>query len=120
MVTFDEIKRMTHFLKLSVRTFRNRHLTMYKGFSVLKSRPDEACVFYRNGCSIYPARPMQCRTFPFWSDLLRSPRAWAKAAKKCPGMDQGRVWGEEEVAKQSRAFAVNLWQIVEEKRKNRK
>jgi len=30
---------------------------------------EHECIFYDkdiNGCSIYEARPIQCRTFPFW------------------------------------------------------
>ncbi len=38
------------------------------------------------GCSIYKARPTQCRTWPFWDSNLKSRRAWAGAAKGCPGM----------------------------------
>ncbi len=35
----------------------------------LQAREDEACVFLENDrCSIYEARPQQCRDFPFtWS-----------------------------------------------------
>ncbi|MDH7596622.1 MAG: YkgJ family cysteine cluster protein [Methanothrix sp.] len=32
---------------------------------VLKSKPDTTCVFYDNGCRIYPHRPRACRLFPF-------------------------------------------------------
>ena len=41
------------------------------------------------GCSIYEARPEQCRTWPFWDSNLTSKRAWASASRKCPGMDTG-------------------------------
>lgn len=56
------------------------------------------CVFLKadpatgkRGCSIYPVRPTQCKTWPFWSDNLRSKRAWNNVAQKtpCPGMSQG-------------------------------
>lgn len=32
---------------------------------VLKSNADTTCVFYDNGCKIYPHRPRACRLFPF-------------------------------------------------------
>jgi len=32
---------------------------------VLKSRADTTCIFYDNGCRIYPHRPRACRLFPF-------------------------------------------------------
>jgi uncharacterized protein len=38
-----------------------------------------ACVFLdldTNFCQIYQARPMQCRTYPFWPHLVATPEAW--------------------------------------------
>jgi uncharacterized protein len=42
-------------------------------------------------CGLYEARPMQCRTWPFWPENLESPEAWqaVKARTPCPGMDSG-------------------------------
>ena len=52
------------------------------------------CIFLkREGakrmCSIYPVRPLQCRTWPFWNSNLSSSTAWESAAESCPGMNQG-------------------------------
>ena len=30
------------------------------------------CIFWKDGCSVYEARPLQCRAFPFWVDALSS------------------------------------------------
>ena len=56
------------------------------------------CIFLkreggRAGCSVYEARPAQCRTWPFWPEMLQSKRAWITAKKRtpCPGMDAGRL-----------------------------
>jgi len=38
-------------------------------------------------CSIYAARPEQCRSWPFWPELLRSPQALREAARLCPGIE---------------------------------
>lgn len=43
----------------------------------------------RAGCSIYPVRPQQCRTWPFWPELLKSRRAYEQAARTCPGIAAG-------------------------------
>ena len=52
-----------------------------------ESRPGKAV------CSIYEARPVQCRTWPFWPENLRSRRTWerVKRATPCPGMDTGSL-----------------------------
>jgi Fe-S-cluster containining protein len=40
-------------------------LLMGRQHLVLKKRPDEACLFLgADGCSVYAARPAQCRDFP--------------------------------------------------------
>jgi uncharacterized protein len=46
----------------------------------------------RRICSIYPVRPLQCRTWPFWPELLESKEAWNAASRKCPGMGTGKKY----------------------------
>ena len=50
-------------------------------------------------CSVYDARPMQCRTWPFWPDNLESPETWGgvKARTPCPGMGQGTLYPVERI-----------------------
>lgn len=38
-------------------------------------------------CTVYPVRPLQCRTWPFWPENLASERAWDHSAKRCHGMN---------------------------------
>jgi hypothetical protein len=44
-------------------------------------------------CSIYKARPTQCRTWPFWPENLRTRRTWetVKRVTPCPGMNSGKL-----------------------------
>ncbi len=44
----------------------------------------------RRICGIYPVRPLQCRTWPFWETNLASSEMWNAAAGECPGMNRGR------------------------------
>jgi uncharacterized protein len=44
----------------------------------------------RRYCSIYPVRPLQCRTWPFWRENLTSRKVWDHAAQRCHGMNHGR------------------------------
>ncbi|MCL4222133.1 MAG: YkgJ family cysteine cluster protein [Phycisphaerales bacterium] len=41
-------------------------------------------------CAVYEARPLQCRTWPFWPENLRSREHWERAARSCPGMNTGQ------------------------------
>lgn len=40
-------------------------------------------------CIVHEARPMQCRTWPFWPDNLESKRTWRNAGKECEGIGRG-------------------------------
>lgn len=51
--------------------------------------PGQAVPLNRRVCAIYPVRPLQCRTWPFWPENMKSRAAWDRAAKGCPGMNRG-------------------------------
>jgi Fe-S-cluster containining protein len=44
-------------------------------------------------CGLYEARPMQCRTWPFWPENLESATAWTEVKERtpCPGMNKGTL-----------------------------
>jgi Fe-S-cluster containining protein len=50
-------------------------------------------------CSIYPVRPLQCRTWPFWEGNLSSQRAWQRAGKTCHGIDRGELFDRARIEK---------------------
>lgn len=50
-------------------------------------------------CSLYEARPKQCRTWPFWPENLASPEDWEEAGEECPGINTGKLRGLEEIEK---------------------
>ncbi|MEO0965497.1 MAG: YkgJ family cysteine cluster protein [Planctomycetota bacterium] len=96
--TNAEAKAMAEYLELSVTEFRQRYTRRVAGrpsLTEVKRGRDYDCVFLtrdaegKAGCSIYPVRPRQCRTWPFWPENLASARDWADAAKTCPGMQRG-------------------------------
>lgn len=60
----------------------------------------EDCIFLKNKkCSVYEARPTQCRTWPFWPDHM-SPKKWKKTVVDfCPGVNKGKVFTLPEIQK---------------------
>lgn len=48
-------------------------------------------------CGIYPVRPRQCRTWPFWPQNLRSSDHWAQAGAGCPGIDRGKLHAPQQI-----------------------
>jgi hypothetical protein len=51
-----------------------------------------------NLCTIYASRPTQCRTFPFWPEMIRRGGWTAEAKRICEGVGNGRVVPKDEVA----------------------
>jgi Fe-S-cluster containining protein len=52
-----------------------------------------------NRCSVYEGRPDQCRTWPFWPEVMDA-KTWKKeVAAFCPGVGKGRLHSAEEIRK---------------------
>jgi Fe-S-cluster containining protein len=67
----------------------------------LKEKSNKDCIFWalepNAGCLIYNSRPLQCRSFPFWSSILNNKTNWALTAKSCPGMDNGNLFSQDSI-----------------------
>jgi len=40
-------------------------------------------------CKVYEHRPTQCRTFPWWPEVLSSEQSWKATARACEGIGRG-------------------------------
>ncbi len=65
----------------------------------LRERANGDCVFYdqRKGCTVYPVRPRQCRTWPFWESNVVTPESWQRTCEICPGAGTGDLIPAEEI-----------------------
>ncbi len=98
-VSDEELSAIAAALGLSVSETESRYMRQLHGRRSLTETPGEHgydCVFLdrtsvpgKAVCGIYRARPMQCRTWPFWPENLRHPRDWQRAARTCPGINTG-------------------------------
>ena len=90
-LTESDLVRAAEFLGLSPADFERRYVFRTRNRMRLRVPRDASCHFLTaSGCSIHPAKPTQCRIFPFWPELVGSRREWQKTARSyCPGMNQG-------------------------------
>ncbi|MFN4260937.1 MAG: YkgJ family cysteine cluster protein [Gemmataceae bacterium] len=67
----------------------------------LREKSNGDCVFYQagEGCTVYPARPRQCRTWPFWESNVATPEAWQQTCAICPGSGRGDLISVEEITR---------------------
>ena len=87
-----EIGRLAAHLEMSIEAFGRSYLRDVSGRTALIDNPDGDCIFWTDGCSVYAARPGQCRTFPFWEQNLFRPQSWERTAEQCPGAGEGRLY----------------------------
>ncbi|MBN2594680.1 MAG: YkgJ family cysteine cluster protein, partial [Sedimentisphaerales bacterium] len=102
-VTKPEIEIIADFLKMTAGKFRQKYLRRVGlRTTIIEHHSTKDCIFLQAGaggkqCMIYSVRPSQCRSWPFWPNNLASAGAWNKAARKCPGIDRGRLYSFEEI-----------------------
>ena len=99
-VNAEEVARLAEHVGMEPDAFGARYVRRVgrRGYSLIE-KPNRDCVFWEDevGCTVYEARPDQCRTFPFWPELLREREAWDEAATSCPGMNRGRRYSRERI-----------------------
>ena len=74
----------------------------------LKEKSNFDCIFWKDGCTVYQARPLQCRTFPFWESVVVSPEAWEAVGKECPGINSGDLHDGKTIARFLRMMEEEL------------
>lgn len=85
----DDFEALHTFLGLDADTFANRYTELEEGYLTLRM-DDPACPFLEGSrCTVYPVRPVQCRTFPFWPEILANRRSWERLRRFCPGIGVG-------------------------------
>ncbi len=69
-LTRPDINRIIAYLKITESDFKNKYCEKDESRWVLRSLPDDACIFLNEtGCSIHAAKPTQCADFPYkWRD----------------------------------------------------
>ncbi|HET6266568.1 MAG TPA: YkgJ family cysteine cluster protein [Acidobacteriota bacterium] len=96
-ITLSELYRIAEYLGLDDTKFAAHYVRKVGDRMSLIERPNGDCIFFDQGCTIYPVRPTQCRTFPFWKENLVKPSAWESAAQQCEGIHQGKRYTENEI-----------------------
>lgn len=100
-----EAEKIREHLGVGVDWFRQRYLeALEDGSFGIRLNDSGACPFLGrdNRCSIYAHRPAQCRTYPFWPEVIDTEMNWKDEARRCEGIDRGAVIPLKEIEKRLR------------------
>ncbi|MCX8206921.1 MAG: YkgJ family cysteine cluster protein [Methanothrix sp.] len=94
----EECNTIADFLGVSQDVLISEYLLECDYGFALRDHLDMSCVMLQGDrCIIYPARPLQCRSYPFWAEILESRESWLSEASRCPGINRGRRWSFREI-----------------------
>ena len=91
-LTDKDISKILKFIKIKKLDFFKKYCRPIEKNGIkllsLKEKSNFDCIFWNNGCIIYPARPTQCSTYPFWPSIISSKERWEEEAKHCKGINK--------------------------------
>jgi Fe-S-cluster containining protein len=95
--TLEERRRAAALLGMRTSAFTRRYCVSDEDGTYLKN-PKQDCLFLEDRrCTIYEARPAQCRTWPFWPENM-DPEVWNRdVAGFCEGVGKGPLRTAEEI-----------------------
>ena len=99
-LTLKDRKRFAAHFEVTTSQFKVAFCEKTEGYLHLKN-PETNCRFLDGKrCSVYEARPEQCRTWPFWPENMDAKGWTQEVAEYCPGIGKGRLHAKEEIEEQ--------------------
>jgi Fe-S-cluster containining protein len=104
----DEIAAIAAYRGESVQEVTAVYTRPFEGERSLREKANGDCVFFDRtaGCTIYPVRPPQCRTWPFWESNVGTPETWKQTCAICPGSGQGELISAEEITRRLKVIRL--------------
>ncbi len=98
-VAENEIPAMAALLGITPEAFQEQFVRKQAGKLRLGERPDGGCILLdeNDRCRVHSARPLQCRTYPFWPEVLANEFTWILEKRICPGIGEGKLYSREEI-----------------------
>ncbi|MGE0610650.1 MAG: YkgJ family cysteine cluster protein [Pirellulales bacterium] len=108
-VNQEEIDALAAEKKVTVEEFEKKYVRKVGIRRSLVEFSNGDCVFFdgqSRKCTVYGARPRQCRTWPFWASNVRTPETWKQTCEVCPGSGQGQLVPLAQIEQQKAAIRI--------------
>jgi hypothetical protein len=101
-----DVSAIARHLGLEREAFLSTYCQREDGWVTLRM-DTPACPFLEpeNTCAIYPVRPRQCATWPFWKENLTRATWEGEVSADCPGIGKGELHPREEIERIARENA---------------
>ena len=111
-----DLIKIAKYLNVSINLFKKKYCEYSDGYLHLKEiNINGNCQFLENKkCSIYTARPMQCRTWPFWKENMNIKKWNEELINFCPGIGKGKLISASMIQKKINRELKNDKQIIKD------
>jgi uncharacterized protein len=87
-----DLVRAAEYVGMTPAEFEAKYVYRTRTLLRLRKPRHKQCPFLlADGCGIHPAKPTQCRLYPFWPELVENRREWRTAGRMCPGIGTGQL-----------------------------
>lgn len=105
-LTAEDVERLAVHFAVTREEFERAYCETVAGELRLTIPEERGCHFLLDGaCAVHEAKPVQCRTFPFWPENVKSKRVWKRLSRYCPGVGVGQILPLDEVRRQAQECA---------------
>ena len=87
----EDVPRLAAFLGISDDELLRRYVYATKYHLRIRTEKGKCPFLKADGCSVHPAKPTQCRVFPFWPELIEDKKELKETAQWCPGIGKGNM-----------------------------
>ncbi|MCP4160850.1 MAG: YkgJ family cysteine cluster protein [Deltaproteobacteria bacterium] len=97
-----DLKSMAEILEITEDLFIQKYcikvdIGLFSRISLME-KENHDCIFWsEDGCLVYKARPLQCRSYPFWGHVIEDEESWIEEGKSCPGINKGKNHSKTEI-----------------------
>ena len=94
-----DVSRIAEHLGMTRVDFLNTYCATDEYGDIHLAKLTGDCAFLEDGnrCVVYPVRPKQCRTWPFWTENMSRETWEGPVTACCPGIGKGRLYSKEEI-----------------------